>query len=604
MNVANTLNQILSQLNLSGKVLPSSLDIETKKSLDSIVDKDKFINELESIVHYLKQAPKERPNRVAFFALRELHVPILLPILKVLNETTSFQLGITSVPYKEGKENFPEEGLKPSTIKHLEQSGIEFWGTEKPINKYDCVVTADACVDRIEGHGPVVCVGHGTISKNIYFIDNANANRESFNTALCVPGKWYINSFGSRVHSEIVPTGFPKMDDMAKDYSEFKKSLFNEIAFSENKTTLLFAPTYNIELTGMAFLAEEWGRLDRNKYQVLVKLHGATAQELVALYRKICDLLPHFHFVEDQNLAPYLKISDILISDVSSAYVEGYAAALPVIVVNNPQMRGFSGYNSEAVEFKVRDGAYQLNQPFELHDVLKNLANGIDPLKPKRYHYSKELFCKIDGENSSRVAEVIKDVCNETIKKSWKSKTRFFIPHDANIQVIKKNLSKTILDYELVAADELTQSNFENAKLITDCDDRSQWVVLTGDHEFGEEWDLVYGLCSKYHVNEPFIGALFDEGDQKEDQSYVNVLNKRINGDYNLRRWYLKFTQFYNVVKHQNLSLDGLLVNKSIDSKELLEFVESRKYNLTQPLSGAICIGQLFQKQNVLEGIV
>ncbi len=545
----------------------------------------------------------EKPSkRVAFYSLRELHLPILLAVAKVLKTEfagKNIEIGFCAPEYKEGREGFPEEGLKPSTLQRLFEEGWNFWGSEMPSVAYDAVVTADACNDRIENWGPVVCVGHGTISKNIYFINNVLARRESFHAALCVPGPWYVDSFKGEVHTEIIATGFPKMDELAKDYENLKNEIFELAHFNPQKKTILFAPTYNLELTGMAILAEEWGRLDRNKYQVLVKLHGATDPQLVQLYKRLSSLLQGFmYFVEDQNLAPYLKMCDILISDVSSAYVEGYAVGIPVIVVDNPEMYTFSGYNPEAVEFKVRDGAYRLQHGRELHRILQQLEQGLDPLKSLRERYAKELFTLADGQNSRRVCEVILKVLSREIVKKPSQQINVIVLRGANVANVLSNMDKMSFPCRIFAEDALEAAQIPRCEPIDNLDRSERTIILEGTHQFQMNWDEVYDLCLRYHPEVEYLGPLFDEGDSEQKQDYVQVLNKRVNGEYELRRWFLKYTQFSHAIAHQVLSIDGLLINTPQSKMQIIELIERNRINKFS-LIGHICLGQLGKESDV-----
>jgi hypothetical protein len=68
-----------------------------------------------------------RKPRVAFFALRELHVPVLVPVWKALQKNTDIEAGFLAPPFQEGG-HLPQEGLRPETLQQLQGLGIPFWG--------------------------------------------------------------------------------------------------------------------------------------------------------------------------------------------------------------------------------------------------------------------------------------------------------------------------------------------------------------------------------------------------------------------------------------------------------------------------------------------
>jgi hypothetical protein len=182
--------------------------------------------------------------RVAFYALRDLHIPVLLPVLRLLLEKGECDVGVIAPPCVESGGGQVQEGLLPHTLRALAEAGVPFWG-HAPTPPYACVVTADACYDRVDGWGPIVCVGHGTISKGLYFTDQPSTRRENFARVLCVPGPAYVTSFGPQVFTRIVATGFATMDQYAAPEPGFRAEVLSRLHLDPAKRTLLFAPTFN-----------------------------------------------------------------------------------------------------------------------------------------------------------------------------------------------------------------------------------------------------------------------------------------------------------------------------------------------------------------------
>ncbi len=369
---------------------------------------------------------------IALYAMRELHVPVLIPLFHALRRAGFQDIAFYAPPFHAGEERIPEEGLRPETIAKLEASGMPFRGIA-PLTPVGCVVTADACYDRVEGWGPAVCVGHGTISKNIFFIDEPVCLRENYATVMCVPGPWYVGSYGKWVGTHVIPTGFTKMDEMAQDYALFRTRYLAASGFRTDRHTILFAPTYNPELTGMEILFRAWEQLDPARWQVLVKLHGAASEEWREAYRKLCARQENLHYVEEAALAPFIAMSDLMVSDLSSAYVEYLITGKPLVLVDNPLMADAPFCNPKAVEFQVRDAGYRVDtaERFlrvveQLRPVLPMLPNPLDagaaratkdPLAETRRRRAAELFPALDGHNSDRVAQVVRDLLEGTLSR-------------------------------------------------------------------------------------------------------------------------------------------------------------------------------------------
>ena len=90
-------------------------------------------------------------------------MPVLLPIYHELIKCRIGHVGFMAPPYQDSDDGAYQEGLTKETIAFLHENNIPFWGHEQT-ERYACVVTADFCYDRVDGWGPIVCVGHGTIS--------------------------------------------------------------------------------------------------------------------------------------------------------------------------------------------------------------------------------------------------------------------------------------------------------------------------------------------------------------------------------------------------------------------------------------------------------
>ena len=236
-------------------------------------------------------------RRIVFFALRDLHMDVLRPVLRAVAASGRYEVGVVAPPFVASGHGRVQEGLSEPTRVRLDADAIPFWGHSRD-GDYACVVVADACYDRVDGWGPAVCVGHGTISKGLYFSDVPYTRRENFARVLCVPGPAYVKAFGRQLFTRVVATGFSKMDELAHPSPSVQKDVLATLGLDPSKRTVLFAPTYNSELTALDGLASAWPRLDADRDQVIFKLHGVTEPAQVARYRAIAASLPHACLVD------------------------------------------------------------------------------------------------------------------------------------------------------------------------------------------------------------------------------------------------------------------------------------------------------------------
>ncbi len=317
-------------------------------------------------------------RRIVFFALRDLHMDVLRPVLRAVAAQRPLRRGGGGAAIR-GERAWTRAGgiVGANTRCGSTPTAIPFWGHSRD-GDYACVVVADACYDRVDGWGPVVCVGHGTISKGLYFSDVPYTRRENFARVLCVPGPAYVKAFGRQLFTRVVATGFSKMDELAHPSPSVQKDVLATLGLDPSKRTVLFAPTYNSELTALDGLASAWPRLDADRDQVIFKLHGVTEPAQVARYRAIAASLPHACLV-DGSLARYMLASDVIVSDVSSAYVEGLVTGKPLVVYDNPAMEGYPLFNRKDIEYRVRDAAYRVASADEFLECLERLRDH-DPL--------------------------------------------------------------------------------------------------------------------------------------------------------------------------------------------------------------------------------
>lgn len=426
--------------------------------------------------------------RIVFFALRELHVDVLLPVLRAVASLDRFDVGIIAPWYVESGGGRVQEGLSPATRRMLEAAGLPFWGHARQ-GDYACVVVADACYDRVDGWGPVVCIGHGTISKGLYFSDIPYTRRENFARVLCVPGPAYVSAFGKQLFTRVVPTGFSKMDELAHPAPSHRQDLLASLGLDPGKRTLLFAPTYNRELTALDGLEPVWGALDGGLDQVLFKLHGATDAAVIARYRALADTLPHARLIEHLSLATLMLASDVIISDVSSAYVEGLVTGRPLVVYDNPAMSTYPRFNRQDIEYRVRDAAYQVRDVPACLARLEALRSA-DPLAPRREKYARQLFPPLDGGNSARVAAevvAVADGCVPQALPAGADAMAVYVPDDVvSVARVEANIARAITPMTVYRGPALPPPPF---------------MCLTGEFDLPHGWDLVWYMAS--HFNAP-----------------------------------------------------------------------------------------------------
>lgn len=266
----------------------------------------------------------------------------------------------------------------------------------------DITFIADTVGGLVRGCGLIVNVGHGTISKGYYFTDSVWTERENWVDLLCVPGAYAAERFSSLLRTRVVATGMPKLDPVFSGRHS-REALCTQLALDPSRRIVLYAPTFNEDLSSVYLFAERFAELAAPDRTLLIKLHGSTKGDTVKAYRAIAAATPSIVFVDDPNIAPSLGGADVMISDVSSVFMEFMALDKPVILFDHPNMRRYHGYNAEDIEHAWRDLATRVDSFDAARSALAGVLAHGDDKSPIRRRYAEQLFADRDGHAAERV---------------------------------------------------------------------------------------------------------------------------------------------------------------------------------------------------------
>jgi CDP-glycerol glycerophosphotransferase (TagB/SpsB family) len=216
---------------------------------------------------------------------------------------------------------------------------------------------------------------------------------------------------------KLAKVGFSKFDEIVNFTKEQKDNLFKKYGLDRNKKTILYAPTFfpsSIEKMSDTFPNEF------KEYNIWIKPHYLTYER--KKYKnhlkkfkiweeyKNCTILP----LNEYNLVPFLAISDVMISDESSAMFEFASLNKPVISNQYFKLR----WSYYLMPWKLTK---RIDQSKAKYRTILDVANSYEetlkytkealtnPLKleDKRLEFSKDLCGDIDGKVSERIYEVV-----------------------------------------------------------------------------------------------------------------------------------------------------------------------------------------------------
>ncbi|RKY51708.1 MAG: hypothetical protein DRP89_08810, partial [Candidatus Neomarinimicrobiota bacterium] len=222
-----------------------------------------------------------------------------------------------------------------------------------------------------------VLLYHGIGVKSCYYTD--------YNPRIdvrYVESKYRLNRLEKKnINTELIVTGFPKLDPLFED-SDYR-SILKELSIDTSKPIVLYAPTFypsSIEVFGerIAELTED--------FNLIVKLHHFSwilkkYRHQRELFLKLSESYSHVKLlpVEEFNIIPFFKISDVLLSEASSTVFEYLATGKPSIVCNFYHLRRkhkvfYKKFQKSRMDTEIirhLDFSYRLEQTKNLAGIVK-----------------------------------------------------------------------------------------------------------------------------------------------------------------------------------------------------------------------------------------
>jgi hypothetical protein len=343
--------------------------------------------------------------KILFYAERTLHLPFLEPIEEYLRTRGVAQTAFSAPEFFAGTTDVPEWGLPDHEIDRL-RAQAPFFGEPQDFEP-DVTIVADACHFRIPHIRDVINVGHGMICKGAFYTDTPITRRENLSRLLLVPGPWHAKRLKPNVFIPIQVTGFIKSDLLFGPSKQEREAFCRSHRINPANKIVLFAPTYNPELSAIPCVAEGIRKIADSDTVLLIKLHNLTDAKWKEMYRNIAASVPNIHYLEDADYSGMMHAADLMISDVSSIAIEFLLLDKPLILFNNPRMHEFPLYRPEDIEYLTRDAGVQVNSLDGLLQAVTGELAQPGRRSEIRQRYAQALDHGRDGKSARRAAEAI-----------------------------------------------------------------------------------------------------------------------------------------------------------------------------------------------------
>ncbi len=362
--------------------------------------------------------------KILFYVERNLHLSFLEPVHDYMVENYHVDAAFYSPPHRISTTAMTGTGLDDQEIRRL---GMKSRIVDNPVDfGADVAVVSDDTYYGIRSCKKIVNVGHGLISKGFYYKDSTVVKRSDIADLICVPGEWHKNILKKNIVANIKSTGFIKSDQIFNFPEDKIDAFYNKYNLKGYKKIVLYAPTFNEELSSVPCIREAIAEIAGSDTAVLIKLHGMTPQKWVHLYEMLRQKEQHLYLIDDSDIAPAMIVSDVMISDVSSIFVEFMLLDKPVVLFKNPERNTYSFFDPADIEYIASESATEVETVEEL-----KLAVELALLKPgeksrKRREFARMLGCPYDGRAVQRASEAIMTV-HRTPPKPISDDVRFSI---------------------------------------------------------------------------------------------------------------------------------------------------------------------------------
>lgn len=256
---------------------------------------------------------------------------------------------------------------------------------------------------------------HGIGVKSCYFDANLMEMDIRF-----VEGEYRYNKLSKLYpNASMENVGFAKLDPLfSNDISKIEPFDLEKAGLDKNKPTLLYAPTFYP--SSIERLDDKFPH-DFKEYNLIIKPHFFSLSK--KKYQKQREKISLWEGYEntyiatalDYSLIPFMKISDILISEASSAFFEFAALDKPIVWLDILKLRwGYKGifkyrFNKrmDADIEKYRDIGIHAPDYKNLNNIVRSQIEHPDQYKKQRNRYVKELIGNTDGKVSERIVDYL-----------------------------------------------------------------------------------------------------------------------------------------------------------------------------------------------------
>ncbi len=274
----------------------------------------------------------------------------------------------------------------------------------------------------------ILAIRHGAVNKYSQPEDDFAFADYVFGTEY---EKKYLESGGIKPKQEFIITGNAWIDESFQ---------INKKEINFNSPTILFAPTYNPEISAASVPGNKLYELISEiftNFRLIIKPHPAivqcTMEHLIKQKEIFLDWMNYWHLISksydnvrlitDSQLTAnkFFNEADILISDKSSLIWEFIILELPVLLYKTENVPEFwsNQITDFSIDYKLDVGAHYKNCTEFKENLNKLFSLHQEYFIKKQQQYKRELFGEFqDGKSSERIANEIIKIFNSNLSQN------------------------------------------------------------------------------------------------------------------------------------------------------------------------------------------
>jgi CDP-glycerol glycerophosphotransferase (TagB/SpsB family) len=243
---------------------------------------------------------------------------------------------------------------------------------------------------------------------------NKGIPARSFRAAdyVCVTSEFVRDEFlaqGIQPRREYWVTGYIQMDNLF--------SAPRPLQIPAGKKVVLYAPTWHHGLSSLPMLHSRVAELlhgGRSDTFVVIKPHPLVQEgqdpslaPWMQTLREVCRTYPNTLLIEDrgEDVMPWLKAADVLVTDASSVQLEYLALNRPLVLIDNPDRFTSLHFDPKGLEWVWRDMGDAQTDVDKLPAAIATALDHPQERAAQRAVYRERLFGNlVDGRSGERLA--------------------------------------------------------------------------------------------------------------------------------------------------------------------------------------------------------